>query len=157
LIGDFFQLPPVLNKPLYTIDVSSLKQDELHGRNAYRSFTHSVFLTTIQRQARDDQASFRKALLELREAKVSAESWELLSSRCAVRLFRWEQESFESVVRIYPTKEQVDAYNHEHMVGLNSPAFNVIASRALVPRRPSHRTLATCPNLSLSAWVVVSC
>src|SRR5467141_4181306 len=66
LIGDFFQLPPVLNKPLYTTNVSSLKQDELIGRNAYLSFDHSVFLTTIQRQAGDDQASFRKALLELR-------------------------------------------------------------------------------------------
>jgi len=64
LIGDFFQLPPVLNKLLYTTNVFlSLKQDELLGRNAYLSFGHSVFLTTIQRQAGDDQALFRKALL----------------------------------------------------------------------------------------------
>ena len=87
LIGDFFQLPPVLNKPLYTeSENSSLRDYELLGQNAYRSFTDSVFLTTIQRQSGDDQAAFRQALLELREARVSAQSWELLSSRCAVNL-----------------------------------------------------------------------
>jgi len=37
LIGDFFQLPPVLNKPLYTeSENSSLRDYELLGRNAYR-------------------------------------------------------------------------------------------------------------------------
>ena len=81
LIGDFFQLPPVLNKPLYAeSENSSLRDYELLGRNAYRSFTDSVFLTPIQRQSRDDQAAFQHALLELCEAKVSAQSWELLSS-----------------------------------------------------------------------------
>ena len=155
LIGDFFQLPPVLNKLLYTTNVFlSLKQDELLGRNAYLSFGHSVFLTTIQRQAGDDQASFRKALLELRQARVSVESWELLSSRCAVRLPRWEQESFEDAVRIYYTKERVNAYNHDHMLGLNSPALDVIASRALVPRRAAHKTPAIFLSLSLSAWLM---
>jgi hypothetical protein len=43
LIGDFFQLPPVLNKPLYAeSENSSLKDYELLRRNAYRSFTDSV-------------------------------------------------------------------------------------------------------------------
>jgi hypothetical protein len=94
----------------------------------YRSFADSVFLTTIQRQSGDDQAAFRQALLELREARVSAQSWELLSSRCAVNLSQGEQRGFADAVRIYPTKERVAEYNHQHMVDLNSPALYVAAS-----------------------------
>jgi hypothetical protein len=46
LIGDFFQLPPVLNKPLYSTG-EDLKDIEMVGRNAYLSFEKSVFLTKI--------------------------------------------------------------------------------------------------------------
>jgi ATP-dependent DNA helicase PIF1 len=76
-----------------------------------------VFLTTIQRQSGDDQAAFRQALLELREARVSVQSWELLSSRCAVNLSQDEQRGFADAVRIYPT-ERVAEYNYQHMVDL---------------------------------------
>jgi hypothetical protein len=48
LISDFFQLPPVLNKPLYSTR-DDLKEIEIVGRNVYLSFNKSVFLTTIQR------------------------------------------------------------------------------------------------------------
>ena len=49
LIGDFFQPPPVLNKPLYSTR-DNLKDIEIIGRNAYLSFDESVFLTAVQRQ-----------------------------------------------------------------------------------------------------------
>ncbi|EAQ84557.1 hypothetical protein CHGG_08571 [Chaetomium globosum CBS 148.51] len=93
LIGDFFQLPPVLNKPLYSTR-DDLKDIEMVGRNAYLSFDKSVFLTTIQRQQGEDQAPFRRALEELRKADVST---------------------------------QVVEYNHQHMLGLDSPAIQVEA------------------------------
>jgi ATP-dependent DNA helicase PIF1 len=128
MIGDFFQLPPVLQKPLYVAGAdASLSQDEIYGLNAYLSFNRSVFLSTIQRQAGDDQAAFRQALLELRECRVSEESWVLLSSRCAVKLSQAERDSFHNAVRIYPKKADVNRYNHAHMVGLNSPAIYVSA------------------------------
>ncbi len=66
LIGDFFQLPPVLNKPIYADYDPSMKEMEIAGYNAYRAFRHSVFLETIQRQQGADQAAFRSALVELR-------------------------------------------------------------------------------------------
>ncbi|EAQ92764.1 hypothetical protein CHGG_00999 [Chaetomium globosum CBS 148.51] len=106
LIGDFFQLPPVLNKPLYSTR-DDLKGIEIVGRNAYLSFDKSVFLTTIQRQQGEDQAPFRRALEELRKADVSVPSWELLASRCSVKLSPEEVDSFADVLRIYPTKAQV--------------------------------------------------
>ncbi|EAQ89739.1 hypothetical protein CHGG_06358 [Chaetomium globosum CBS 148.51] len=111
LIGDFFQLPPVLNKPLYSTR-DDLKDIEMVGRNAYLSFDKSVFLTTIQRQQGEDQAPFRRALEELRKADVSVPSWELLASRCSVKLSPEEVDSFADALRIYPTKAQVEA-KHE--------------------------------------------
>ena len=65
---------------------------------------------------------------KLREARVSAQSWELLSSRCAVNLSQDEQKDFADAVRIYPTKERVAEYNNRHMVDLNSLALYVAAS-----------------------------
>ena len=121
LIGDFFQLPPVLNKPLYSTR-DDLKDIEMVGRNAYLSFDKSVFLTTIQRQQGEDQAPFRQASEELRKADVSVPSWELLASRCSVKLSPEEVDSFADALRIYPTKTQVVEYNHQHMLGLDSPA-----------------------------------
>ena len=128
LIGDFFQLPPVLNKPIYAEYDTSLKDIELVGYNAYQAFRQSVFLETIQRQHGEDQAAFRLALLELRQARVSVESWELLSLRCASNLTAEERKAFADAVRIYPTREKVNTYNHEHMVDLRSPALYIPAT-----------------------------
>ncbi|KAJ3455720.1 hypothetical protein MRS44_017202 [Fusarium solani] len=64
-VGDFFQLPPVRQKPLYSTS-TSLSSLERRGQVAYRLFGRTVFLTTVQRQAGDDQARFRQALQELK-------------------------------------------------------------------------------------------
>lgn len=85
-------------------------------------------LETIQRQQGADQAGFRDALVELRQARVSVTGWELLVSRCAANLSPRMQDSFADAVRIYPTREKVRAYNHDHVVDLNSPALYIEAT-----------------------------
>lgn len=85
-------------------------------------------LETIQRQQGADQAGFRDALVELRQARVSVTGWELLVSRCAANLSPRMQDSFADAVRIYPTREKVRAYNHDHMVDMNSPALYMEAT-----------------------------
>jgi hypothetical protein len=97
------------------------------ARNASLSFDKSVFLTTVQRQQGADQAPFRRALEELRKTDVSVASWQLLTSRCSVKLSPEEVDSFGGGLRIYPTKAQVVKYNHDHMLGLASPAIQVEA------------------------------
>jgi hypothetical protein len=81
----------------------------------------------VQRQQGEDQAPFRRALEELRKADVSVPSWQLLTSRCSVKLSPEEVDSFGDALRIYPTKAQVLKYNHDHMLGLASPAVLVEA------------------------------
>ncbi|KAG6990026.1 ATP-dependent DNA helicase PIF1 [Fusarium oxysporum f. sp. conglutinans] len=70
LVGDFFQLPPVANKPLY-FDGPLKDLHEVSGQAAYRAFNHTVFLKKVERQQGDDQAGFRLALEELRGLRLA--------------------------------------------------------------------------------------
>ncbi|KJZ70277.1 hypothetical protein HIM_10321 [Hirsutella minnesotensis 3608] len=126
LVGDFFQLPPVRQKPLYSTS-TSLSSMERRGQAAYRLFDRTVFLTRVQRQAGDDQAGFRQALQELREVKLSIPSWDLLSNRVQAKLTQSESNGFRAALRVYATKARVNEYNYEHMVHLNAPAIQVEA------------------------------
>ncbi|KAM4064532.1 PIF1-like helicase [Hirsutella rhossiliensis] len=125
LVGDFFQLPPVRQKPCIRLAPACLRWKG--GQVAYRLFDRTVFLTTAQRQAGDDQAQFRQALQELRDVKLSIPSWNLLSNRVQARLPRSELDGFRTALRVYSTKARVNQYNHEHMVHLNAPAIQVEA------------------------------
>ncbi|KAF5128332.1 ATP-dependent DNA helicase pif1 [Metarhizium anisopliae] len=102
LVGDFFQLPPVLQKPLYYD--KEVQGVEIKGRNAYRHFDKSVFLKIVQRQRGDEQKAFRTALGELRLLQLSVESWKLLSGRVQAKLDDQEVARFANALRVYATK-----------------------------------------------------
>lgn len=126
LVGDFFQLPPVLQKPLYYD--KEVQGVEIKGRNAYMRFDKSVFLSVVQRQCGDDQAAFRKALGELRLLQLSHESWKLLSGRVQAKLDDQEVATFADALRVYATKDRVNEYNHYHLDRLSRPVIQVIAT-----------------------------
>ena len=74
LCRDFFQLPPVGSKLLFTtlsLQVSSIKDQQL-----YRAFDRTVQLTQVMRQQSEDETSvkFRTALDGLRNSTVTKES-----------------------------------------------------------------------------------
>jgi hypothetical protein len=127
LCGDFFQLPPVLQRPLYD-DLPTKDAYELLGRNAYLAFNQTVELKQIQRQAGDDQAPFRQALQDLRAVKLSVSSWQLLCTRIQTKLSRAEIDSFRDALRVYTTHERVDGHNFEHLDLLQKPCRVVLAS-----------------------------
>ncbi|KHO00508.1 ATP-dependent DNA helicase PIF1 [Metarhizium album ARSEF 1941] len=126
LVGDFFQLPPVLQKPLYYD--KEVKGVEIKGRNAYMRFDKSIFLSAVQGQCGDDQAAFRKALGELRLLQLSHESWKLLSGRVQAKLDDQEVARFADALRVYATKDRVNEYNHYHLDRLSRPVIQVIAT-----------------------------
>ncbi|KAM4066052.1 ATP-dependent DNA helicase PIF1 [Hirsutella rhossiliensis] len=106
---------PVCDKPFHSVTSSSLvvtglSSLERRGQVAYRLFDRTVFLTTAQRQAGDDQAQFRQALQELRDATAG------------------ELDGFRTALRVYSTKARVNQYNHEHMAGISYVAVSRVTS-----------------------------
>ena len=85
LFGDFGQLPPVMDLPLYTTDSRSELSDQ--GRAAYQIFQLAVVLDQVMRQAGQDpeQVKFRDILLRLRDAKVTLSDWNHLMTRTPTR------------------------------------------------------------------------
>ena len=78
LIGDWGQLPPVMDLPLYTT-VSRSELSDL-GSTAYHLFDCAVILDQVMRQAGQDadQELFRNLLLRLRNAELTVEDWKFL-------------------------------------------------------------------------------
>ena len=78
LFGDFGQLPPVMDLPLY----SSLSRSPLSdlGRTAYQMFDKAVILAQVMRQNGEDpeQVIFRDTLLSLRDGNLTTSQWQHL-------------------------------------------------------------------------------
>ena len=82
LVGDFGQLPPVGDTPLYMAAAKGVLSNK--GRAMYTEFGAAVVLTQVMRQAGTDpaQVRFREALLRLRNAEVT-DDWHLIMTRTA--------------------------------------------------------------------------
>ena len=125
--GDFYQLPPVLQKPLFY--GGELKNPmEIAGRQLYYRFNTTIELDVIRRQAGTDSRAqqFRDALNHLREDAVTLEDWRLLSSRVSA-VVPDEVGGFEDAVRIYPRKDDVREYNRTKLRDLRRPVIKINA------------------------------
>ena len=81
LFGDFGQLPPIMELPLYmSVPKSSISD---LGRSAYQTFDKAVVLTQVMRQREQDQEQvrFRENLLRLRDASVTKADWDHLMTK----------------------------------------------------------------------------
>jgi ATP-dependent DNA helicase PIF1 len=76
LCKDFFQLPPVGGKPLYSLSHSHSSINAIKGHQLYRAFNHTIRLIQVMQQQGEDEVStkFRLALSELRVSQLSKES-----------------------------------------------------------------------------------
>jgi ATP-dependent DNA helicase PIF1 len=127
LCGDFFQLPPVAGKPLYTL--SHTHVDAIKGHQLYRAFDRTVRLVQVMRQQGEDDISvrFRQALSELRTSQLSEESWRLLCTRVANQLSPNEVATFDSALRLYYTTEEVRITNRTKLAEANQPVKRIKA------------------------------
>ena len=106
LVGDFGQLPPVGDAPLWSEPKTSRPLDNL-GRRAFQMFNKAVVLDRVVRQDGDD--AFRDALLRLRDAETSNADYLLFKSRFLNQLAA--DDVFESAVHLFPTQRQVTEHN----------------------------------------------
>ena len=75
LLGDFGQLPPVGDRPLYVSGNGSTMSD--HGHCLYLLFDTVVILDEIMRQAgcNPEAQAFRGLLMRMRDGRVTEEDW----------------------------------------------------------------------------------
>ena len=127
LCGDFFQLPPVGGKPLFSRFQAQI--DAVKGHQLYQAFNRTLRLTQIMRQQGEDQIAtrFRLALGELWVSQLSKESWELLRTRIANDLSPTEVATFDSALRLYFTNSEVKEMNFKKLSGVNQPVKKVLA------------------------------
>jgi ATP-dependent DNA helicase PIF1 len=119
VFGDFCQLPPIDDTPLYSTKptVGPWSGLTAEGRTVFESFTQSVTLQQVFRQQGDDpeQINFQEALLRLREYKSSDEDYTLFSTRFWPHLSPAEREGFADILHLLPTKEAVKDLNTHHL------------------------------------------
>ena len=95
MFGDFGQLPPVLDFPMYTNNVSRDTSSN-NGIAAYKQFREVYKLDIVQRQSREseEQRNFRDLLLRLREGDNTLDDWKTLTNRFEENLNRLELDRF---------------------------------------------------------------
>jgi ATP-dependent DNA helicase PIF1 len=124
LFGDFAQLPPVGDSPLYSSKIP-LKPMAIAGRDVYLSFNQSITLQHIFRQQGNDPVSqqFRDLLLRQRTYSITQEDYNLLSTRFSQHLSDEEIHTFDDVIHLFPTREDVQNHNHHHLESTHIPVL----------------------------------
>ena len=125
LFGDFGQLPPVMDLPLYTTDSRSELSDQ--GRAAYHQFNQAVVLNQVMRQAGQDpeQVQFRDILLRLRDAKVTVADWKCLMTQTPTLV--QDLSPFANALHLNPTVEAVVEHNVSQLRASSQPIATIKA------------------------------
>lgn len=119
LFGDFGQLPPVMDLPLYTTTPRTALSDL--GSSAYQLFDHAVVLNQVMRQSGQDpsQVLFHDILLHLRDGQVTQDHWKHLMKQTPAQLH--DLTPFTTALRLFPTIEAVVEHNVSKLHSCGQP------------------------------------
>ncbi|GBC48412.2 ATP-dependent DNA helicase PIF1 [Rhizophagus irregularis DAOM 181602=DAOM 197198] len=123
LFGDFGQLAPVLDVPMFATNARSSS----NVIAVYRQFKEVYELDIILRQSGNDQQGFRDILLRLRDGESTLNDWNILTSRFEENLNRAERDRFQDAVFIHTTWPEVYKVNIEMLRRLNRPIAKICA------------------------------
>ena len=125
LFGDFGQLPPVMDLPLYNT-VSRTALSAL-GSSAYQLFDCAIVLDQVMRQSEkdNDQVSFCNILLHMRESQMTEEDWQHLMKQTPAQV--QDLALFCRALHLYPTIEAVAEHNVTKLCASGQPIATVKA------------------------------
>ncbi|XP_074596278.1 ATP-dependent DNA helicase Pif1-like [Brevipalpus obovatus] len=150
LFGDFRQLPPVKDTPLY----SSIFYDVMaqQGRFVFDSFQRFFELSNSHRQNSAD-SSFREVLEHLANGSFNEADHNTLITRNRAYLPPSELASFSSAVELYPTNEQVRESNERYLEANGKPVAFISSENApdiALPSSKDEAALGLAKHLKLS-------
>jgi hypothetical protein len=127
LMGDFGQLPPVGDKPMYVTGSGSVVSD--HGHSLYLMFDSVIILQQVMRQAGEDPEAieFRGLLMRMRNGEVTEEDWKLLLQHSTTRI---PMDQFTDAIRLYFDKKSVAEYNYEKLLEIGQPVAKIQAKHS---------------------------
>ncbi len=127
LMGDFGQLPPVGDKPMYVKGNGSVVSD--HGHSLYLMFDSVIILEQVMRQAGEDTETitFRGLLMRMRNGKVTEEDWKLLLQHSTTNV---PMDQFTDAIRLYFDKKSVAEYNYEKLLQIGQPVAKIQAKHS---------------------------
>ena len=125
LFGDFGQLPPVMDLPLYTTVSRSPLSDQ--GSAAYQLFDRAIVLKQMMRQSGQDpdQVLFRDILLRLRDARLTISDWEQLMKQTPAEVS--DLAPFTNTLHLHPTIEAVVEHNVARLRASGDPVATIKA------------------------------
>ena len=128
LFGDFGQLPPVMDLPLYTTVSRSPLSDQ--GSAAYQLFDRAIVLKQVMRQSGQDpdQVRFRDILLRLRDARLTISDWEQLMKQTPAEVT--DLAPFTNALHLHPTIEAVVEHNVARLRASGHPVATIKAVHA---------------------------
>ena len=117
LLGDFAQLLPVGDKPIYASPSQSSFLLTQHGHSIYCLFQTVVMLSENIRQAGNNPEAeeFRAILLRLRDGQSTQDDWTTLCQRTPQHA---NMSDFTDAPRLYFDKLSVEKYNFEKLKNL---------------------------------------
>lgn len=128
LCGDFAQLPPVGDRPMYGRP-SPGSPLSLDGSILYSLFKKSYCLKVLHRQEGEspEQLAFKSLLKHASHGGLSLEDWQFLNQRAEANLSLAERESFKDAICLYTTRDDVQAINLGELEALHQPCARIQA------------------------------
>ena len=134
LLGDFAQLPPVGDVPLFNLHPQVHGNPETvmasnKGRALYMSLTESIMLDHIMRQQGEDPPAvqFRQVLSNLQSMEATEPDRQFLNTRYVGNLSAEELAGFEDALHLCPTNALVDEINESKMSSSGKPVLTLPA------------------------------
>ncbi|XP_043195388.1 ATP-dependent DNA helicase PIF1-like [Amphibalanus amphitrite] len=128
LMGDFGQLPPVMDRPMYdsTSGGGRLSED---GRASFRAFKKAVVLRRVERVRGSEpaQEQFRRLLSHVRDGNITIDDYRLLSTRLEAHLSDEERRKFADAPRLVASHEVEQDINRRQLRNIGRPCFNLKA------------------------------
>jgi len=134
LLGDFAQLPPVGDVPLFNLHPQVRGNPETvmasnKGRALYMSLTESITLDRIMRQQGEDPPAvqFRQVLSNLQSMEATEPDRQFLNTRYVGNLSAEDLAGFEDALHLCPTNALVDEINESKMSSSGKPVLTLPA------------------------------